>query len=78
MNRLTAIGENTFSHLTDLQILVLRNNAFEDISARTFRNLRKLTNLYLDNCRITELKPEWFVDLISLRYLELFYNEIKG
>jgi Leucine-rich repeat (LRR) protein len=79
LNRLTNISENTFAHLSDLEILVLRNNAFgENIPAGTFRNLRNLTNLYLDGCRITELKVEWFTDLVSLRYLELFYNLIRG
>lgn len=78
MNRITTVGENTFSQLIDLEYLVLRNNPFQDIPAGTFRNLRNLTNLYLDNCRITELKNEWFEDLVGLRYLELFYNEIRS
>lgn len=78
MNVLTTIGEDTFAHLVELEYLVLRNNPFVDIPAGTFRNLRKLTNIYLDNCRITELKDDWFQDLDNLNYLELFYNQIRG
>lgn len=77
-HRMTEFHINTFSKLTKLEYLELRNSErFENVDPELFTENTNMKTLILYNCNITELTSESFDNLINLEYLDLSYNNFK-
>lgn len=61
----------------DTTILDLRFNKIKAIPANTFKNLKKLNTLLLNNNHITKLENDAFNGLPELKYLYLYKNRIR-
>jgi hypothetical protein len=78
-NLIKALDNETFRDGESLTHIDLRFNQIETIQVQvgTFDKTKKLTNLYLRNNKITNLKPGVFRGLVSLKVLWLQANQIR-
>ncbi|XP_020643563.3 chondroadherin-like protein isoform X1 [Pogona vitticeps] len=63
---------------SNTQLLDLRHNEFHSIPKGSFPDLKNLTSLHLQNCKIATLQPGAFQDLKHLVYLYLSNNNISS
>ena len=68
----------TFSGLTNLSGLYLRDNQLSSIESGTFSGLTYLTELYLRDNQISSIEPGTFSDLTNLEQLELDGNQLPS
>ncbi|CAF1025420.1 unnamed protein product [Brachionus calyciflorus] len=77
-NLIINLESNTFSELSNLNLLVLQSNDLSIISNGTFSNLTRLTYLDLSYNEIVSIENEAFSDLVSLTHLILNHNKLKS
>jgi len=70
-NELTTIGEDTFSHNSDLVLLDISSNRLSDLPSNCFTGLDKLRVLNLRQNKFGTIKNYWFGSLPSLAMLDL-------
>lgn len=76
-NSITAIHDNSFSNLSNLEILNICGNSISVIEQDSFVGLNKVKQLYLCQNKILQLNPNTFVPLFNLRVLNLQGNLIN-
>lgn len=76
-NSITAIHNNSFSNLSNLEILNICGNSISVIEQGSFVGLNKVKQLYLCQNKILQLNPNTFVPLFNLRVLNLQDNLIS-
>jgi len=74
---LRSFKPETFSELSELEVLELAYNQISDIDLTTFKGLGRLSTLDLGNNRISELNPRVFDELVSLNQLSLLNNLLE-
>lgn len=77
-NGLKIISVNLFSKTSSLEQLYLSNNAIQEISEGTFKNLKNLTHLDLSYNNIVNIRTPAFVNVMSLQSLLLKGNELNA
>ena len=77
-NNLTSLYPDSFVPLnrTNLLDIYLRQNSIRDIHPMAFIQMYNLEKLDLTNNNIEHLAPNVFKDLLSLKWLSLFYNAL--
>ncbi|KAI6224152.1 hypothetical protein M3Y95_00852900 [Aphelenchoides besseyi] len=74
-NRLSSLPNRVFDCLENLDTLILDENPQLTLTNQTFgRGLRKLKTLSLNQCELTDLPAELFLELRNLRSLSLIGN----
>ncbi|XP_040613094.1 leucine-rich repeat-containing protein 19 [Mesocricetus auratus] len=76
-NNITVIYNNSFSNLSNLQILNICGNAISIIEQDSFVGLNEVKELYLCQNKILHLNPNVFVPLNNLKVLNLQGNLIS-
>lgn len=76
-NNITVIYNNSFSNLSNLQILNICGNAISVIEQGSFVGLNEVKELYLCQNKILQLNPNTFVPLNNLKVLNLQGNLIS-
>lgn len=64
-------------YLTELLFFNISHCNIKNIPLNTFRNIRKLQELYLNNNKIVFLSPEIYRPLLQLQKLDLCYNALQ-
>lgn len=67
-----------FVNSQDLEVIVLKNNAIQEISDGTFANLRNITIIDLSFNHIMSIRASAFVNLMSIRKLNLKGNQLSA
>ena len=67
-----------FKELGAVHWMSLKRNQINYIGLKTFVHLRECKQLILAKNRITEIQPATWVGLVSLWYLDLKNNKIRG
>ena len=73
-NKISQLGEKTFSGLGRLEVLNLAHNLIDKLGNRVFRPLRRLKELNLRSNRVSELEDRALAGLSQVRVLELSDN----
>lgn len=73
-NRLSKFGR-CFDPLIQLVAVDLSSNLIEKLPEDTFKNLKDLRDLKLQNNQFLALDPDLFKPLISLRYINMSFNK---
>ncbi|XP_006974077.1 leucine-rich repeat-containing protein 19 [Peromyscus maniculatus bairdii] len=76
-NNITVIYNNSFSNLSNLEILNLCGNSISVIEQDSFVGLNEVKQLYLCRNKILQLNPSTFVPLNNLKVLNLQGNLIS-
>ena len=77
-NKISQLGEKTFSGLGRLEVLNLAHNLIDKLVNRAFRPLRKLKELNLRSNRVRELEDRALLGLSQVRVLELSENLLES
>lgn len=75
---LKTLSSEIFENSPDLEIIILRNNAIQEIGESTFGNLRNITSIDLSNNHITNLRSASFVNVMNLKRLNLKGNQLSA
>jgi Leucine-rich repeat (LRR) protein len=67
-----------FESLTSLEELILDHNRLKRLNENTFKPLKRLLRLDLDNNELEEIDSGAFENLTSLEKLYLFNNKLKS
>ena len=76
-NKISQLGEKTFSGLGRLEVLNLGHNLIDKLVNRAFRPLRKLKELNLRENRVSEIEERALVGLSQVRVLDLSDNLLE-
>ena len=76
-NKISQLGEKTFSGLGRLEVLNLAHNLIERLDNRVFRPLRKLKELNLRENRLSEIEDRALTGLSQVRVLDLSDNLLQ-
>jgi len=76
-NKISQVGEKTFSGLGRLEVLNLGHNLIDKLGNRAFRPLRKLKELNLRQNRLSEIEDRALVGLSQVRVLDLSDNLLE-
>ncbi|XP_011312128.1 uncharacterized protein [Fopius arisanus] len=77
--KIPRITRDTFSRFGDnVLILMCTHCGIEDIEPDSFKALRNLQQLRLDNNHLRTVRASWLEGLKQLTYLDLNYNEIES
>ncbi|DAA27030.1 leucine-rich repeat-containing protein 19 [Bos indicus] len=76
-NKVTNLFNNSFSNLSNLEILNICRNSIHTIQQSAFTGLHKLKKLYLCQNKIVQLNPKTFLPLKNLILLNLHGNLIS-
>merc|ERR1711936_1461482 len=76
-NKISQLGEKTFSGLGRLEVLNLAHNLIEKLDNRVFRPLRKLKELNLRENRLSEIEDRALTGLSQVRVLDLSDNLLQ-
>jgi len=76
-NKISQLGEKTFSGLARLEVLNLGHNLIEKLVNRAFRPLRKLKELNLRENRVSEIEERALLGLSQVRVLDLSDNLLE-
>ena len=61
----------------DVWKIYLNNNCIADIESRVFAKNSKCTKLRLDRNKLTEIRKDMWIGLVTLKWLSLDHNDIK-
>ncbi len=75
-NQIEVIRQNSFSHLGECKLLILRSNGIHDIQIGAWDGLDRLKTLALDFNEIEVIRQDWFTGLYRLLSLSLTGNKI--
>lgn len=78
MSGLKTLPTELFANSQDLELIILRNNAIQEISEGTFADLRNITSIDLSNNHITSLRSSSFVNLMNIKKLNLKGNQLSA
>ncbi|KAL0268480.1 UNVERIFIED_CONTAM: hypothetical protein PYX00_010408 [Menopon gallinae] len=74
-NNFTHVSKLQFSKLLHLEYLNLSSNLFRHLGPDSFRNLYKLTEVYIDNAvALRKVDSKLFIENINLKYVSLSNN----
>ena len=76
-NKISQVGEKTFSGLGRLEVLNLGHNLIDKLVNRAFRPLRKLKELNLRENRVSEIEERALIGLSQVRVLDLSDNLLE-
>ena len=76
-NKISQLGEKTFSGLGKLEVLNLAHNLIEKLVNKVFRPLRKLKELDLRENRLSEIEDRALIGLSQVRVLDLSDNLLE-
>jgi len=76
-NKISQLGEKTFSGLGKLEVLNLAHNLIEKLVNKVFRPLRKLKELDLRQNRLSEIEDRALIGLSQVRVLDLSDNLLE-
>ncbi|CAK1543239.1 unnamed protein product [Leptosia nina] len=74
---LNRIEKRTFTNMSSVREITLKNNQITELDFSAFASLPSLVNLTIKGNKMTELQRDVFVDLPSLRYLDLSFSTIN-
>lgn len=75
---LKTLSSEVFLNSGDLEIVILRNNAIQEVGEATFANLRNISSIDLSYNHISSLKPSAFVNVMNLKRLNLKGNQLSA
>lgn len=75
---LKALTNEIFLNTGDLEVIILRNNAIQEVGEATFANLRNISSIDLSYNHISSLKPSAFVNMMNLKRLNLKGNQLSA
>ena len=70
--------QNLFSHCHRLRLLVLSGNDLGTLSTGSFRGLKRLRQLYVDNAQVRFIEKNAFLGANELRLLSLRFNRLTA
>jgi len=76
-NKISQLGERTFSGLAKLQVLNLEENFIEQLRNKAFKHLKSLKELNLRNNRISDIQSRAFLSLSEVTILDLSDNLLE-
>lgn len=78
MTGFKSVPSEVFTNTGDLEVIILRNNAIQEIGEATFANLRNISSIDLSHNHISSIKPSAFVGVMNLKKLNLKGNQLSA
>lgn len=78
MSGMKTLPTELFANTQDVEIIILRNNAIQEISEGTFADLRNISSIDLSHNHITSLRTSAFINLMNLKRLNLKGNQLSA
>lgn len=76
-NKLASFGENALGNCTNVVFIDARNNLFEKLDRKWFKNCGNLSHVFFGQNKLTQLPPDLFNTSTHLRTIDFSYNKLK-